>query len=354
MTRTKFSAKKVIIITFSVIATIFLVLLLNNIFNPKPMIITDDLYLARAPSSYSAAIKKSAPAVVSIQTTNNTKSQQGLGSGVIIDEAGHILTNYHVIKDTHIIRVKLADGRKTTAHIVGVDPQTDLAVLQIKFANLPVISLGDSSRLEVGDVVLAIGNPLGLNNTVTQGIVSSIGALHNVNALSQEYGEMLNNIIQTDAAINLGNSGGALVDAHGKLIGINTAIVSNVAGSQGIGFAIPSDTAKNIMAQLITHGKIIRGWLGAQLSEIPDETKQYLRFQQDNGIYVQDTIRNSPAQKAGILPGDIITKIDNAQTQDIYSAIRLISTLKPNKSYPIEVFRQGKNIVYNVKVIERP
>lgn len=341
-----YASKKVIIMTFVVMLAIGLALFWFYDFKDKTIPIPDDMYLAKAPNSYSNAIKKSAPAVVSIQTTKDTNAQQNLGSGVIVDEAGHILTNYHVVKDTRIIRVKLADGRKTTAKIIGIDPQTDLAVLQIKIPQLPVIYLGNSAQLQVGDVVLAIGNPLGLNNTVTQGIVSSLATL--------EYEGMLNNLIQTDAAINLGNSGGALIDTQGRMIGINTAIVSNIAGGQGIGFAIPSDIARDVMTQLIAQGKIIRGWLGAQLSDIPDETRQYLKFQQANGIYVQDTIRNSPAQKAGLLPGDIITKINNAPTENVHAAISMISSLKPDKSYPLEIFRHGKNVVYNVVVKERP
>jgi len=346
MTTKMYASKKVIIMTFVVILAIALVLLLNYGFKDRTIPVPDDMYLAMAPNSYSTAIKKSAPAVVSIQTTKDTNAQQNLGSGVIVDTAGHILTNYHVIKDTQVIRVKLADGRKTTAQIIGVDSQTDLAVLQIKVPQLPVVYLGSSAQLQVGDVVLAIGNPLGLNNTVTQGIVSSLASL--------EYEGMLNNLIQTDAAINLGNSGGALIDTQGRMIGINTAIVSNIAGGQGIGFAIPSDLAKDIMGQLITHGKIIRGWLGTQLSDIPDETRQYLKFQQSTGIYVQDTIRNSPAQKAGILPGDIITRINNESTENVHAAISLISSLKPEQTYPLEIFRHGKKVVYNVVVKERP
>ena len=346
MARKSPTLKIVIIIALLSLVIAITLLTFKSFKQPAPFVAPDQLYLAQAPGSYANAIKKSAPGVVNIQTIKATKSQQGLGSGVIVDADGHILTNYHVVKDTKAITVKLADGRKTTAQIIGTDPQTDLAVLQIKFANLPVTNLGDSSRIQVGDVALAIGNPLGLNNTVTQGIISSIGAI--------DYGEVLTDLIQTDAAINLGSSGGALIDAYGNIIGINTAIVSNLAGSQGIGFAIPSNTAKKIMQELIAHGKVIRGWLGAQLSELPDETRQYLKFQQANGIYVQNTIRNSPAQKAGILPGDIITKINNAETLDITSSVKLISSLTPDKTYPLEIFRHGKRLVYTVAITERP
>ena len=314
----------------------------------------NDLYLGSNQSSFAIAVRKSAPSVVSIQTTKSERSQQSLGSGVIIDKNGYILTNNHVIEGTQEIIVKLADGRRTEATVIGADPETDLAVLKIQQSNLPTVNLGISSKLQVGDVVLAIGNPLGLNTSVTQGIVSAIGSLQNISNASQEFGELLDTIIQTDAAINLGNSGGALIDASGNVIGISTAIVSNVTGVNGIGFAIPIDTAKDIMAQLIAKGHITRGWLGAQLSELPHETRLKLNYQDSNGIYVQDTIRNSPARKAGILPGDIITKVNNQKAQDILSTIRLISSLSPEKTYDLEIFRQGEKIIYPVTFLERP
>lgn len=314
----------------------------------------NDLYLAASSQSFAIAVRKSAPAVVSIQTTKSDTSQGSLGSGVIVDKNGHILTNNHVIKNTKEILVKLPDGRRASAEIIGTDPETDLAVLKIQLPNLPVVKLGASSQIQVGDIVLVIGNPLGLSTAVTQGIVSAVGSFQDISNAPQEFGELLDKVIQTDAAINLGNSGGALVDASGNVIGISTAILSHITGGQGIGFAIPIDTAKDIMAQLIAKGQISRGWLGAQLSELPYETRLKLNYQEHNGIYVQNTIRNSPARKAGILPGDIITKVNHVKTQDILSTIRLISSLSPDKTYDLEIFRQGEKTVYQVTLLERP
>lgn len=314
----------------------------------------NELYIANNAASFASAVNKAAPSVVSIQTSKGTNAQRGLGSGVIVDEKGHILTNNHVISDTQSILVKLSDGRSSNAQLIGADPQTDIAVLQIAMTDIPVITMGNSSKIRVGDIVLAIGNPFGLTSTVTQGIISAIGSIQSLINSNQEFSEIADNLIQTDAAINVGNSGGALIDTRGNLIGINTAIISTLVNSQGIGFAIPIDTTKQIMHQLIAKGTIARSWIGAQLSSIPDETRKLLNYQNPNGIYVQDTIRNSPAQKAGILPGDIIVKIDNIEVQDMSATLRLISNLHPNKTYQLEVFRQGKSLIYPVTVAIRP
>jgi serine protease DegQ len=354
MNNKKSVKKRVIILTLVVILSFFAMYMFSSQVKTEGIGQFNDLDLGSNTHSYAIAVRKSAPAVVSIQTTKSGTSYQSLGSGVIVDKKGHILTNNHVIEATKEIQVMLADGRRATASIIGADPDTDLAVLKIELANLPVINFGSSSKLQVGDIVLAIGNPLGLNTSVTQGIVSAIGSFKNISNAPQEFGELLDKIIQTDAAINLGNSGGALTDATGKLVGINTALIANLVGGNGIGFAIPIDPAKAIMKELIANGKITRAWLGAQLSELPYETKLKLDYQEPNGIYVQDTIRNSPARKAGILPGDIITKINNVKTEDILSTIRLISSLAPEKSYDLEVFRQGQIAVLPVTMIERP
>ncbi len=342
--------------------------------------------------SYSSAVEKAAPAVVSIQTTQeiplNThpmfndpifrfffgesqdndehknlpqqkQLQQGLGSGVIIDKKGYILTNNHVTKDATSIIIKLADGRTSEAEIVGNDSKTDLAILKIKqkelLKDLPIISIGTSDKLKVGDVVLAIGNPFGFDNTVTQGIISGLGS---VSARSNEqqvsFGGWLDNLIQTDAAINPGNSGGALIDVYGNLIGINIAIISRSGGSQGIGFAIPINLAKEIMEQLIKTGHIIRGWLGTQLNDISKEIREHFGYTEKYGVYVQGVVRDSPAQKSGILPGDIILKIDNIEVKNVNEAVKLVGSLKPDKMYNIEVFRKFRYLVFSVLIGQLP
>ena len=341
------------------------------------------------PVSYADAVDKAAPAVVSIQTTKHIpierhpllqdpffrlrffgdpdffnevpqqeQLQRGLGSGVIINSRGYVLTNNHVIKGADSIAVKLSDNRIADAVIIGTDPQTDLAVLQINLGSLPVINLGSSARLRVGDVVLAIGNPFGFEKTVTQGIVSATGSLSSrTNMNTSETiapSIMLDNLIQTDAAINPGNSGGALIDAYGNLIGINMAIISGSGGSHGIGFAIPIDTAKDVLTQLIHHGHMTRGWLGAYLSELTQELRKAANFSSNGGIYVQGTFNNSPAKKAGILAGDIIVKINNVATTTTRNAIRLVASLQPGKQYQLEIFRAGRLVQLAVVIAARP
>jgi serine protease DegQ len=349
-----FTLNKVVYVTLFVLIISAVWFLYNHFIEPEPFKLQDDINIAHAqPGSFATAVKKAAPAVVNIHTTKSTPQQQGLGSGIIIDTHGHILTNYHVIESTQDITVQLPDGRTAAAKVIGTDPQTDIAVLKINLSEVPVAKLGTSATIQVGDVVLAIGNPLGLNSSVTQGIISALGAIKNLPDTTPEYSILAGNLIQTDAAINLGNSGGALIDVNGNVIGINTAIMSNPLASQGISFAIPIDTAKDVATHLINHGSVTRGWIGAQLTEISAETRQYLNYQDNQGVYVQDTLRNSPAQKAGILPGDIITKIDNVTTNDINATLRLISTLEPDRTYNLEVYRQGQSVVYPVTVAIR-
>lgn len=346
-----FSLNKVVYVTLLILVVCASWFLYEHFKAPEPFVLPDDINIAsKHPSSFSNAIKTAAPAVVNIHTTTGTPQQQGLGSGIIIDNQGHIITNYHVIESTQEITVKLPDGRSTLAQVVGTDPQTDLAVLKITLNELPVVKLGTSSDLQVGDLVLAIGSPLGLNSSVTQGIISAIGAIQTLADTTPEYNIIAGDLIQTDAAINLGNSGGALIDVNGNVIGINTAVMANPMGTPGIGFAIPIDTAKDIAAQIINKGTVTRGWIGAQLTEISSETRQYLNYQDPQGIYVQDTVRNSPAQRAGLLPGDIITKIDSIPTSNIKEALQLISTLQPEQTYNMEVYRQGQNVIYPVTV----
>lgn len=342
--------------------------------------------------SYAHAVEQAAPAVVSIQTTQEIplsshpmfndpifrfffgesidrddakktpqqkQLQLGLGSGVIIDKRGYVLTNNHVIKDASSIVVKLYNGVSIDAEIIGTDTRTDLAILKLKHKDLlkdvAVIQLGNSDNLRVGDVVLAIGNPFGFDNTVTQGIISALGSISvRSNEQQVSLGGWLDNLIQTDAAINPGNSGGALVDVYGNLIGINIAIISRSGGSQGIGFAIPINLAKNVMDQLIKTGYIVRGWLGTQLNDINKEIKEHLGFNENYGVYVQAVIRNSPAHKAGILPGDIIVKIDGLDVKSVNEAVKLVGSLQPDKSYSVEVFRKFKFLTFSVLIGQIP
>jgi len=274
---------------------------------------------------------------------------QGLGSGVLVDNRGYVLTNYHVVKDFDSITVTLADGRTADAKIVGTDPDTDIAVLQIKLDKLPVITMGSSAQLRPGDVVLAIGNPFGLDKTVTLGIVSATGR-----ASPPELGlGLLENMIQTDAAINPGNSGGALIDATGKLVGINTYIFSRSGGSQGIGFAIPIDQAVEIMNALIAGKHISRGFLGVNLQPLSTEIRERASYKDNDGVFVRAIVNGSPAQKAGLIPGDIITKINNTAITDNRMAVQLVASLKPGNSYPIEIFRKGDLMTFTVTLSER-
>jgi len=342
---------------------------------------TKNNLLPGTPVTYAPSVKKAAPAVVSIKTTQEiaievnplmrdpffrhyfgdlgqnfeqgpnqqeppSELQQGLGSGVIIDAKGYILTNNHVIKDADNIVVALADGRSSEAKVVGSDPETDIAVLKIELDKLPVIEIGNSGELEVGDVVLAIGNPFGLDQTVTQGIISATKR-------TQMGLGLLENLLQTDAAINPGNSGGALVDVFGRLIGINTAIFTRSGGNQGIGFAIPIDLAKEVMEQLMSGKKIIRGWLGVQLQSLNKEIRENLDFKDKEGVFVRAVVHNSPAQKSGLLPGDIITKIDNVIVKDDIHAMSVVKRLPPNKAYSIEIFRKGEYMTFTVIIGER-
>lgn len=363
----------------SLLATYACTILIHNALEAAPPV-TPSTTMATtptAPVSYAESVALAAPAVVSIKTTKeipieqnplyqdplfrqffgdpreyeqnpqgNLELQQGLGSGVIVSDKGYILTNNHVIKGADSIVVTLADGRTSDAKIIGIDPDTDLAVLQIQLEKLPVIPVGVSKTLRVGDVVLAIGNPFGLDKTVTHGIISAL------ERTGTDIG-ILENLIQTDAAINPGNSGGALVDVYGRLIGINTAIYSKSGGHQGIGFAIPIDEALNVMNQLITGGHIVRGYLGVNLQALNKEIRHSIDYQDQNGAYVRAVVRGSPAQKAGILPGDVITKIENTVIKDEKMALQQVASLNPGKHYSIEVFRRGEHLIFTVSLGER-
>lgn len=272
--------------------------------------------------------------------------QKGLGSGVIVSDKGYVLTNNHVVRNSTTVSVKLADGRTAEAKVIGSDPDSDLAVLKINLDKLPVIPIGSSQKLRVGDVVLAIGNAFGFDNTVTQGIVSA------TERSGMQIGN-LENLIQTDAAINFGNSGGALIDAKGRLIGINTAMYSRSGGYQGIGFAIPIDQAIEVMKQLIEEGHISRGYLGISMQGLTKEIREVINYKDGDGIFVRATVRGGPAQKAGLLPGDVITKINNVVVKDERQALKLVASLTPGKSYSVEVFRKGEFMNYVVVTAER-
>ncbi|MEW6417646.1 MAG: DegQ family serine endoprotease [Nitrospirota bacterium] len=273
--------------------------------------------------------------------------QSGLGSGVIVDKDGYILTNNHVVKDADEIKVKLSDEREFKGKVIGVDPKTDLAVIKIDSNHLPVIKLGDSDKLQVGETVIAIGNPFGLSHTVTSGIVSATGRA-NVGIADYE------DFIQTDAAINPGNSGGALVNIRGELVGINTAIFSTTGGYQGIGFAIPSNMAKVVMESLIKKGKVIRGWLGVTIQPLtPDLVKQF-NLGEKKGVLVGDVVEDSPAEKAGIERGDVIVEFDGKKVEDVTNLRNMVANILPNKEVMITIIRDGKPKTVNVKITEMP
>ncbi|MDH5178500.1 MAG: Do family serine endopeptidase [Gammaproteobacteria bacterium] len=273
--------------------------------------------------------------------------ENSLGSGVIVSPQGYVITNNHVIANADEIEVALADGRTTRAAVVGTDPETDIALLHIKLDKLPVITLGDSEKLRVGDVVLAIGNPFGVGQTVTSGIVSATGR----NMLGINTFE---NFIQTDAAINPGNSGGALINAWGELIAINTAIFSRSGGSQGIGFAIPISLVKEVMTQIIQHGQVVRGWLGAAIGEINPILAERLGIDPHMGAIVTNLVRNGPADKAGLTRGDIITHINNKPIKHIRELLDIVSQTKPGSVIVIKVYRKGKSFETRATVMQRP
>jgi serine protease DegS len=279
--------------------------------------------------------------------TPRKRVETSLGSGVIMSDKGFILTNHHVIKSADAIQVSLQDGRMAEAKVVGGDPETDIAVLKINLKKLPVMTLGRSDGLRVGDVVLAIGNPFGVGQTVTMGIVSATGR----NKLGISTFE---NFIQTDAAINPGNSGGALIDAEGNLVGINTAIFSRSGGNQGIGFAIPTNLAENIMQEILQHGRPLRGWLGVEAQSITPQIAKALELEKSAGVVVVGVIRDGPAHRAGIQPGDVIISIDKEKITEARQALIAISSRKPGSRVMIEVLRNGKQVRLEAVAIERP
>lgn len=325
-------------------------------------------------ASFSAAAQKVMPAVVNIFTTSEIKNpnnafmddprfrfffgdqfednapQQAssLGSGVLVSHDGYILTNHHVVEAADQIEVALADGRKATGHIIGSDPETDLAVIKIELGSeLPAITFGQSEQAQVGDIVLAVGNPFAVGQTVTMGIVSAVKRNHlGLNAFE--------NFIQTDAAINPGNSGGALVDVNGNLIGINSAIYSPNGGSLGIGFAIPASTAKKIMEQIILTGSVTRGWIGVAVQEITPELAESFKLGKVQGVLISEVVRGGPADQAKIKAGDILTSVDNKVLIDSDSMLETIAALLPGKTVALKLLRNQKEVVVQVKIGRRP
>jgi Do/DeqQ family serine protease len=326
---------------------------------------------ARA-ASYSDAVKKAVPAVVNIFTTKAIKTPRhpllndplfrhffgdrleeqpqratSLGSGVIVSSKGYILTNNHVVEAADEIEVALADGKRLKARAVGSDPESDIAVLQVEGEALPAITFGEADALRVGDVVLAIGNPFGFGQTVTMGIVSALGR-------SQLGINTFENFIQTDAAINQGNSGGALVDTQGNLVGINTAIYSRSGGSLGIGFAIPASSAKSIMEQIIRTGSVVRGWIGVEAQEITPEIADSFRLSSTSGALIRSVLPGGPAERAGLRPGDILVAIEGNPVKDPSSMLNLVAALVPGKPATIRLQRENKTLEVKLTVGTRP
>jgi serine protease DegQ len=274
-------------------------------------------------------------------------SDNSLGSGVIVSDQGLILTNNHVISSADAIEVALADGRKLPAEVVGTDPESDLALLKIDATNLPSITFAKTDELDIGDIVLAIGNPFGVGQTITQGIVSALGRNHlGINTYE--------NFIQTDASINPGNSGGALIDISGNLVGINSAIYSRNGGSMGIGFAIPISIAKQVMEQIAVEGVVTRGWVGVEAQNLSMELAESFGLSSINGALIAGIISNSPAERAGLRAGDVLVAINDKPVINSATMLNLIAVLKPNKKANLKIIRAGKQIDIAILIGKRP
>lgn len=281
------------------------------------------------------------------QNEETPQRENSLGSGVIVSSQGLILTNHHVVEAADEIQVALADGRTLPANVVGTDPETDLAVIKIDARDLPAVTFGRSDQLSVGDVVLAIGNPFGVGQTVTQGIVSALGRNHlGINTFE--------NFIQTDASINPGNSGGALVDTDGHLVGVNSAIYSRTGSSNGIGFAIPVSLAQQVMEQIVRQGSVTRGWIGVEAQDITPELAESFSLKEVRGALIAGVLRGGPADKAGMRPGDILLKINGRKVPDTSGMLNLISVLKPGSPATLGVLRKGAEKTLSATVGRRP
>ena len=327
---------------------------------------------SRSMASYSDAARKAMPTVVNIYTSKEskvprhpfmddpvfryffgeqfdaqTRRSSSLGSGVIVSDTGYILTNHHVVEAADEIEIALSDTRRAKARVVGRDPETDLAVLKADLKNLPSAVFAQSEQARVGDIVLAIGNPFGVGQTVTSGIISALGRSHlGINTFE--------NFIQTDAAINPGNSGGALVDVSGNLLGINTAIYTRSGGSQGIGFAIPSSLAKQVMEQIIESGTVTRGWVGIGVQDLTPELAETLKLPKVAGALITEVVNASPADKSGIKPGDVLVAVEGKPVSDYASTLNLISALKPGTAATLKIMREKSAFELKVEVGKRP
>ncbi len=339
------------------------------LFKTFSLLVFASFLMASPRGSFAAAVKKANPAVVSIQSEKTVANEmnpfmndpffrhffndprlqepsqkiKGLGSGVIVSKEGYILTNYHVIKDSTNILVKLNDDRELKAKVIASDPPSDVGVIKIDASDLPVASLGNSDELEVGDIVLAIGNPFGVGQTVTQGIVSGLNRKNlGIN--------LYEGFIQTDAAINPGNSGGALIDIEGNLIGINSAILTRSGGNNGIGFAIPINFAKQIMDELIKDGAVERGWLGIIMTDLTPELQEVFNYEGTGGVLVRAVYSQSPAAKSGLQPGDIITKINNTIIKDSNDVRQLISSFKNKQKIKLTAIRDSEEMNFSIVI----
>ncbi len=326
---------------------------------------------ARKVATYADAAQAALPAVVHIFTSqevrrhpfsndpvfrhffgdrfgNDTQRQSGLGSGVVVSADGLVLTNNHVVESADEIEIAFHDGRKAKAKLVGADPESDLAVLRIASSQpLTPITFAQAESLRVGDIVLAIGNPFGVGQTVTSGIVSALGRTHlGINTFE--------NFIQTDAAINPGNSGGALVDSNGHLVGINTAIYSQSGGSMGIGFAIPVSLAKSVMEQIIKTGTVTRGWIGVEVQDMTPELAESFGVKPDEGALIAGVMRGSPADRAGVKPGDVLLSVGGKRVKDAQVMLELIAALAPGEKAAFGLVRSGKPLELQIVVGKRP
>lgn len=322
--------------------------------------------------SFNAAAERAMPSVVNIFTRKEVKEtphplmndpmfqqffgeppesksqpKSNLGSGVIVSSKGYILTNHHVVEAADEVEVALIDGRKTNARIIGSDPGTDLAVLKINLKDLPAITFGHSDEVKVGDIVLAVGNPFGVGQTVTMGIVGALGR-------SQVGINTFENFIQTDAAINPGNSGGALTDTSGNLIGINTAIYSRTGGSLGVGFAVPVDVAKQIMTQIIDSGHVTRGWLGISMQDITEELVESFELSNLEGVLIAGVLKDGPADIAGLKPGDILMSIADKVVDNSTAVLNIVAELPPGETAELVILRDDKEILIDVEIGKRP
>ena len=321
---------------------------------------------AAQPGSLAAAVRRAAPAVVSINTSRVTRhpfaddpwfrlffgqqgsqSQSGLGSGVIMSADGYVLTNNHVVQEADHIEAVLADGRRANARVIGADPESDLAVLKIDLPDLPVMTPSDSDRIEVGDRVLAIGNPFGVGQTVTSGIVSALGR-------DQLGINTFENFIQTDAAINPGNSGGALTDEQGRLLGINTAIYSRSGGSLGIGFAIPVNVARQALQDIVQNGRVVRGWIGVESTALTPELAENLGAASAQGVIITGVLNGGPAARAGMRPGDVVTRINGRPIRTVAELRAGITALRPGIAATFTALRQGQNVEMQLVPGQRP